>query len=354
MAGNTEHEPTYTPRLIAWEVTRACLLNCKHCRAAAGKQAYAGELDTRECFALLDNIASFAKPIIILTGGEPMLRRDIYEIAAHAHGLGLPVVMAPCGLLLDDESVQRIIRSGIRRISISLDGASASSHDAFRGFAGSFDGCMAGIAAARRAGLDFQINTTVSKHNLSELADILELAKSLGASVFNPFLLVPTGRGKDLLEQELSPDQYERVLEWLAGQQLRADIQIRVTCAPHYQRILRQRGQASQGHASKGCLGGKSFAFVSHVGLVQICGFLDIPCGDLRKDNMDFAKVWRDSQVLREIRDVDSYRGRCGICEYRRVCGGCRARAWATGGDYLGEEPFCSHKPLPGPDTGTR
>ena len=334
------------PRLIAWEVTRACLLNCKHCRASAQNTPCAEELTTADCCRLLDNIASFAQPIIILTGGEPMLRPDIYDIAAYAHRLRLPVVMAPCGLLLNDETAGKIVRSGIRRISISLDGAAAATHDAFRGYVGSFDGCLAAIAAARRAGLDFQINTTVSRHNLDELPAILDLAVRLGASAFNPFLLVPTGRGRQLLHQELSPRQYEQTLEWLASQQVRADIQIRVTCAPHYQRILRQcGGPAPSPHEAKGCLGGKAFAFISHVGVVQICGFLDVPCGDVRQSGYDFRAIWRTSEVFRKMRDEDSYRGRCGYCEFRKVCGGCRARAYAVGGDYLGEEPFCTYQP---------
>jgi len=353
MTQTPPHAEQYVPRLIAWEVTRACLLNCKHCRAAASRNASADELSIGECFALLENIASFAKPIIILTGGEPMLRADIYEIASRAHSLGLPVVMAPCGLLLNDETAAKIVASGIRRISISLDGAKAETHDAFRGYPGSFAGCLAGIEAARRAGLDFQINTTVSRHNLAELEAVLLLAIKLGASVFNPFLLVPTGRGKDLVDQELSADQYEEVLRWLAAQQSRTDIRIRVTCAPHYQRVLRRcGGPLTEGHNSKGCLGGKSFAFISHVGKVQICGFLDVECGDLREEGLDFRKVWHGSEVFRQVRDVDSYRGRCGACEYRRICGGCRARAYAMGGDYLGEEPLCSYVPRAGGPAG--
>ena len=335
----------YLPRLIAWEVTRSCPLNCKHCRASAGPETCAGELSTAECRRLLDNIASFARPIIILTGGEPMLRPDIYDIASYAHRLGLPVVMAPCGLLVNDDTARRIVECGIRKISISLDGASAETHDAFRGFAGSFDACMDAIGSARSAGLDFQINTTVSRHNLRELGELLELAVSLGASVFNPFLLVPTGRGKDLIDQELSARQYEEALEWLAGVQGRKDIQIRVTCAPHYQRVLRQAGRAEAAGHGRGCMGGKGFAFVSHVGKVQICGFLDVECGDVRAAGFDFRKIWETSPVFLQMRDVDRYHGRCGVCEYRRVCGGCRARAYALSGDYLGEEPFCAYQP---------
>lgn len=353
------------PRIIAWEVTRRCLLACKHCRAAARTEEYPDEFSTQECFRLLDNIAAFASPIIILTGGEPMCRPDIYEIAAYATRLGLRVAMAPCGLLLNDETVPRIVASGVKRISISLDGATAESHDAFRGVRGAFEGCMAGIEAAKRGGLDFQVNTTVCKHNLDDLPDVLALAKRLGASVFNPFLLVPTGRGKQLLDMEISPEEYEQTLQWLAGQQETAGIQIRLTCAPHYQRIVRQSarstgskpaGHPGGGHPggapAKGCLGGKAFAFISHRGQVQICGFLDVECGDVRAEDYNFQKIWETSEVFRQMRAVDEYHGRCGYCEFRKVCGGCRARAFALTGDYLGEEPYCVHQPKARPGQG--
>jgi heme b synthase len=357
------------PRLIAWEVTRSCPLACRHCRAAARPAPYPGELTTDEGRRLLDNIASFARPTMILTGGEPMLRPDIYDLAAHAHGLGLPVVMAPCGLLIDDAAAARLVQAGIRVISISLDGATAASHDAFRGVRGAFDGALQGLEAAKRAGLGFQINTTVTRHNLAELPAILDLAVRLGASVFNPFLLVPTGRGKDLKDQEISPQAYERTLNWLAHQDGRTDIRIRVTCAPHYERILRERARAASqvpgvnagpsspardvlpapppvgGASPKGCLGGKAFAFISHVGKVQICGFLEVECGDLRSAGLDFRRVWQTSEVFLRMRNVDGYHGKCGRCEYRRVCGGCRARAFAMTGDALGEEPFCIYQP---------
>ena len=336
----------FTPRLIAWEVTRSCPLACKHCRAAAKPGPYEGELSTEECLAVLDNIAAFAKPILILTGGEPMLREDIYDIAAHATQRGLRVVMAPCGGLLDEDSVGRILGSGIDHISISLDGATAAEHDDFRGMPGAFEAAMRGVAAAKRQGLGFQINTTVTRHNLQQLSRILELAVSLGASVFNPFLLVPTGRGKDLADQEISPAQYEQTLRWLATQQDRSDIAVRVTCAPHYQRVLRQSGlHRGGGHAAQGCMGGRQFAFISHRGVVQICGFLDTPAGDLRAEGLDFQRVWDTSDLFAAMRNPDAYHGRCGYCEFASVCGGCRARAFAVTGDPMAEEPFCLHEP---------
>jgi len=390
----------FLPRLVAWEVTRSCPLACRHCRAAAQPGPYPGELSTDEGRRLLENIASFARPTIILTGGEPMLRPDVYDLADHARRLGLPVVMAPCGKFVDDAAVARMKAAGIRCISISIDGSAAAAHDAFRGFPGAFDFALRAAGAARRGGLEFQVNTTVARHNLAELPAILDLAVRLGASVFNPFLLVPAGRGRELAGQEIPPDQYERTLRWLADQEGRPDIRVRVTCAPHYARILHQRGllgapligargtaglsgrgrsgpgpttagqagpagrragratppareaRAGQAPASrephagaKGCLGGRAFAFISHVGKVQICGFLEVECGDLRRQDFDFRRIWQTSGVFLSLRDADRYKGKCGRCEYRRVCGGCRARAFAFTGDYLAEEPFCVYQP---------
>ena len=233
-----------------------------------------------------------------------MSRPDIYDIAAYAHGLGLPVVMAPCGLLLNDETVAQDRRSRASAPSPSRSTArrprrtTPSAATRARSTP-----CMRGIEAAKRAGLRFQINTTVSRHNVAELPAILDLAVRLGAAVFNPFLLVPTGRGRDLADQEISPQQYEETLQWLASQQTRGDIEIRVTCAPHYQRILRQEGvQAAPGRgAAGGCMGGKSFAFISHIGKVQICGFLDVECGDLRQSGYDFTRIWDTSEVFRHV-----------------------------------------------------
>jgi len=338
-------ERMYTPRLIAWEVTRSCMLACRHCRGAAEAKPYEGELSTGDCVKLLDNIASFARPIIILTGGEPMLRKDIYEIAAYGEKLGLRIVMASCGALLDDESARKILESGMKQISISLDGASAASHDEFRGVAGAFESAMRGIKAARRSGLSVQINTTVTRSNLGELPEILDLAVRLGANAFNPFLLVPTGRGRELIDQEISPDQYEQTLRWLAEMSQRDDITIRVTCAPHYQRIVRQLGLSRARRSPKGCMGGQQFAFISHLGKVQICGFLEVKAGDLRKEDMNFRKIWETSELFAQMRDPDAYHGRCGRCEFATVCGGCRARAFALTGDYLAEEPFCTYQP---------
>lgn len=338
---------TTPPRVIAWELTRACPLKCRHCRASSRTEPSERELSTDECFTLIDNISALAKPILILTGGEPMLRDDVWDIASYATRKGLHVALATCGMLVDEQSVRRMKESGVRRVSISIDGATSESHDRFRQSPGSFEACIRATRLLRKAGVDFQINTTVSKYNVEMTGEILDLAKNLGASVFNPFLLVPTGRGKALKDLELSAQEYERTLHWFASQRS-SGIALRVTCAPHYQRIIHQLGTV-RGPANRGCLGGKSFAFISHVGVVQICGFLDVPCGNLRETGMDFTSIWRDSPMLKEVRNVDSYKGKCGRCEFRVLCSGCRARAMAKHGDYLASEPYCTYQPKPAP-----
>ncbi|MFW6287020.1 MAG: radical SAM protein [Candidatus Sumerlaeota bacterium] len=353
---------TYKPMLIAWEVTRTCNLACKHCRAGAQNRRYEQELSTEECKEVLESIAAFCKPIIILTGGEPMLRGDIFQIASYGTSLGLRMVMAPCGYLITPETVHKMKDSGIQRISLSIDAATAEKHDAFRGVPGAFDTVMRAAEVVRQNGLDFQVNTTIHKGNIDELPEILDLAIQLGAKAFHPFLLVPTGRASNMAGQEISAEQYEEVLEWVYSMQEKTPILFKPTCAPHYHRIARQKGGAPKAHPhakghpgsghpgglqslSKGCMGGQSFAFISHVGKVQICGFLEESAGDLRESELDFRDIWDHSKLFQDVRNIDGYSGKCGYCEFRKVCGGCRARAFAMSGDYLAEEPFCIYTP---------
>ena len=346
-------QPRFQPRLIAWEVTRRCPLNCRHCRASAGDREYAGELDTAECLRLIDGVASFARPIMILTGGEPMMREDIYRIAEYGSAAGLRMVMAPCGPLIDRESIRRMIDSGIRRISLSIDGADAGTHDVFRRSEGAFAAVLRAAELAREGGLEFQVNTTVTRHNVGQLPGILALAVSLGAAGYHPFLLVPTGRGRQLADLAIEPAEYERVLTWIWHESRNCPIQIKPTCAPHYHRIIRQdeaagaaaRPAGALDAMTRGCLGGQSFAFVSHTGKVQICGFLELEAGDLRREGYDLRRIWEGSELFAAVRDPARYQGKCGACEYLRVCGGCRARAYAASGDYLAEEPYCVYEP---------
>ncbi len=342
-----------TLRLVAWETTRNCNLSCVHCRAAATQGPYEGELDTETSLRLLDQIAEVGQAIVILTGGEPLLRPDIFELAAYGTQKGLRMVMAPNGTLIDAVSAKKMAESGIRRISISLDGASKEVHDRFRGVDGAFEGAIRGIRAARDAGIEFQINTTITQANLDQIPKIQQLAVDLGAAAHHIFLLVPTGRGKYILDQSITAEQYENTLNWFYDQRDKTPLQLKATCAPHYYRILRQRARADgktvtfETHGldavTRGCLGGTGFCFISHRGVVQPCGFLNVPCGDVTRQS--FADVWKNSEVFLALRNLENLKGKCGKCEYKRVCGGCRARAFEATGDYLAEEPLCSYQP---------
>jgi AdoMet-dependent heme synthase len=314
---------------------------------------YTGELETETCFELLDEIARVGKPIIILTGGEPLLRPDIFEIAKHGDRLGLRMVMAPNGTLITPESAQKMADSGIRRISISLDAATREKHDAFRGVPGAFEGALNGIRMAKEAGIEFQINTTITKDNLAEIPKIQELAISLGAVAHHIFLLVPTGRGKYILDKAISAEEYEETLNWFYDQRNKSALQLKATCAPHYYRILRQRAKKDgitvkfETHGldavTRGCLGGVGFCFISHTGIVQPCGFLNLTCGDVTRT--PFSEIWNHAPHFLKLRDYNALDGKCGVCEYRKVCGGCRARAFEATGDYMAEEPLCGYQP---------
>jgi heme b synthase len=338
-------------RMIAWELTRSCNLNCLHCRAAAGRGPYAGELTTEECFQFIDEVAAFSKPVLILTGGEPLLREDIFDIASYGTRKGLRVVMAVNGTLLSAEKAQAAKQAGIQRVSISLDGATAEAHDLFRGVTGAFAGAMEGISHLKEAGLAFQINTTVTKRNLGEIENILQLAMEVGAAAHHIFLLVPTGRGRELAHEGVTPEEYEQTLSWFAEQDGNVPIQLKATCAPQYYRIIHQQGKTKdrvrQGEDlhtfTRGCLGGISFCFVSHQGDVQPCGYLETIGGNIRERS--FQEIWAKAEVFQRLRDVSNLSGKCGRCSYRMVCGGCRARGYSLHGDYLAEEPLCPYQP---------
>jgi heme b synthase len=324
-----------------------------HCRAGAQDHVYPGELTTEQGKAMLSDLATMGQPVIILTGGEPLLREDIFELARFGHDLGLRMVMAVNGTLLDQATAQRLVDNGIQRISVSLDGPDAASHDRFRGQEGAFTGALNGLEAAKAVGLPFQINTTVTRGNLADMPAIQELTQKLGAVAHHIFLLVPTGRGRALSDEIITAQEYEDVLNWFYDQRDKVPMELKATCAPHYYRVLRQRAKAAgekvefKTHGldavTKGCLGGTGFAFVSHVGQVQPCGYLELPAGDVTKQ--PFSKIWQESELFNRLRNPDLLGGKCGICEYRRVCGGCRARAYEVSGDEMAEEPLCLYQP---------
>jgi len=340
-------------RLLAWETTRRCNLACLHCRAAAGSGPYPDELTTAEGQKLLDDLATMGQVVVILTGGEPLLREDIFDLAAYGAALGHRMVMAVNGTLVTPEVAARLKDVGIQRVSISIDGAEAASHDRLRAVEGAYDGALAGIAACKEAGLPFQINTTITRANRGELPAIHAMALKLKAAAHHVFVLVPTGRGELIREELLSPEEYEATLHWLLDREKEGALFIKPTCAPQFYRLWRQeaaaRGEAITAAAhgmeamTKGCLGGQGFAFVSHRGEVQPCGYLDLVAGNIRET--PFPEIWENSELFQQLRRVDDYHGKCRICQYRKVCGGCRARAFALTGDVLGDDPICPYEP---------
>lgn len=341
------------PKLIAWEFTKGCNLSCAHCRGASTSEVDRDELTTEESKHFIDEIVGIGSPILILSGGEPLVRDDIFEIASYGTEKGLRVVMATNGTMVTPAIAEKLKQSGIQRASISIDGATSSTHDDFRGMPGAFKGALNGIKIFKETGIGIQINTTITKRNIHEIPDIFEFAKNIGAEALHIFMLVPTGRGKEIEKDEIPPDEYERVLNWFYEQQKDSPIQLKATCAPHYFRVVIQREKVDGRKLSfekngynamtKGCLGGTGFCFVSSKGEVYPCGYLPALAGDLRQQN--FKDIWDNSKVFNDLRDVSKLKGKCGVCEYKKICGGCRARAYAETGDYLDEEPYCIYNP---------
>lgn len=343
-------------RLVFWELTARCNLTCKHCRAEAQDHFTAGELKTEEILQVARDIRECGDPIVILTGGEPLVRADIYDIARYCSGIFTRVALATNGTLVDEAIAAKIAASGIQRVSISLDGACAATHDAFRGLPGSFDAALRGFDALRRANVSVQVNVTVSRYNVAEIADILALALAHGADAFHVFVLVPVGCGAEIsADVRLTAPEMEKVLRWLFDKslELRGKVHVKATCAPQYYRIMREvsreRGlkMESSGHGmaamTRGCLAGSAVCFISRTGDVQPCGYLPLQVGNVRKQK--FGEIWRNSEEFLALRDPGRLKGKCNACGYRKVCAGCRARAYADTTDFLNEDPDCAYIP---------
>jgi radical SAM protein with 4Fe4S-binding SPASM domain len=347
------------------------------------------DLSTQEAFDLVDQIAEMGRSIFVLSGGEPLFRKDIFSIASKAANSGLIVALATNGTLIDETAARKIKEAGIRRVSISFDGADAQTHDLFRG-PGAFEKAIAGMMHLQETGVPYQINTTVAKHNVGQMTETLALAKEIGAVALHLFLLVPVGCGVEIADdQQISAAEYEEVLNWMYDAEMEGGIELKATCAPHYFRIVRQRqaeerrngifrerpnsmhrqkhagdqqaeGQPvgnghpgqSGGHPggslamnamTKGCLAGTGVVFVSHRGEIFPCGYLPVEAGNIRQQPL--GNIWHESPLFAEMRDPDLLGGKCGLCEFKRVCSGCRARAYGMTEDYLGEEPFCTYEP---------
>jgi heme b synthase len=341
-------------RLIFWELTEGCNLKCVHCRATAQPQRNTNELSTKECFNIIDELVTFANPIVILTGGEPLYRPDFFEIAKYGADKGLRIAMASNGTLITKEIANKIKEVGIQRVSISFDGACAETHDGFRGIPGSFEEALQGVRNLREIGVEVQFNTTITKHNVNEIEQIMDFTIREGAVALHTFMLVPVGCGVEISDSAmLPPDEYERVLEWFYVKSKEVPIELKATCAPHYFRIMRQKAKEegvkitpkTHGMAAmtKGCLAGTGVCFLSHKGIIQPCGYLPVQAGDVKKQSL--KEIWDDSEVFNQLRDNSNLKGKCGICDYKNVCEGCRARAFAVAGDFLDEEPFCNYIP---------
>lgn len=326
--------------MIAFEVTTRCRFACPHCRAAAGPGADGG-LDTAQCLQVISSIADYCRCTLILTGGEPTERSDLIELVEAGRGKGLRMVMATCGYNLDDRLARQLRQAGIEAIAFSLDGPDPKVHDMVRGKDGAFETIIEAAGAARRAGLPFQINTTITKLNVGCIVDIARLAKDMGATCFNPFILVPTGRARKMLDKVLDGPTYEQTLQLLAQIPAMLGIQVRVTCGPQFVRVTAQRTKGSAKFRTHGCMGGIGFGFISHKGDVQACGFLDLVAGNLVENGYDFAAIWERSWLLSALRNRAAITGQCRSCAFLDDCGGCRARAYCISGDYLASDPVC-------------
>jgi len=340
------------PFVLVWEMTRACELACDHCRADATPERHPGELSTEEAKAFLDDARRFGDDqLVVLSGGDPLARADATELVEYGTERGLRVTMTPSGTTrLNEAALDGLADAGLRRLALSVDGGSAATHDAFRGEPGSFDATVEAARAARRAGLPLQVNTTVCARTVDELPRIRELVEDLDAVLWSVFFLVPVGRGRAL--DAVPPARAERVTEWLLDVSDEASFGVKTTEAPHYRRVALQSRRADAGTAAPsadaigrrgGITAGDGFAFVSHVGDVYPSGFLPESVGNVRTESV--VDLYRERELFERLRDPDALEGKCGACEFRRVCGGSRSRAYATTGNPLASDPLCPYEP---------
>jgi radical SAM protein with 4Fe4S-binding SPASM domain len=346
----------FSPKWIAWEITRRCNLRCVHCRSSSQLEVEGHpDFSLDEAKRVLDDIRSYASPVVVLSGGEPLLRPDVFDIASYGTTLGLRMCLATNGSLVTADTCRQIIESGIRMVSLSLDGSTAAVHDDFRNQPGAFDGVMNAIRLFNAHNIDFLVNSSFTRRNQDEAPKIYQLVKSLGATAWYLFMIVPTGRGEEIMAELIPPDEYEAMLNWHYDMEKEEDeLLVRPTCAPQYYRVVLQRAKQegekfkrrtlkfSTG-GSKGCLAGQLICMIDVDGNVLPCSYFPLPAGNIRTQS--FREIWEHSPLFLEMRDFAGYKDHCGRCEYLNVCGGCRARAWAVTGDYLAGEPFCSHRP---------
>lgn len=358
------------PFIVIWEVTRACALHCMHCRAKAQPYRDRRELTTEEGKRLIDDISDMGHPLLVFTGGDPLEREDLFELIRHAAARGLEVGMTPSATpRVTRAALAEAKAAGLTRCAFSLDGSTSAIHDRFRGTKGSFDLTIQAIKALQDLQMPIQVNTTVSRYNVDDLDRIADLVESFGAVLWSVFFLVPTGRGR--VQDMVDADTGEAVMKWLYAQSGRRSFDVKTTAAPHYRRVVMQQSgrglaaretlgtaaggnpigfqildgshRASGGLRARGVNDGNGFVFVSHTGDIYPSGFLPVVAGNVRAGSL--AEVYRSSEVFMELRDVDLLKGKCGVCEFRAVCSGSRARAYAVSGDYLASDPACAYVP---------
>jgi AdoMet-dependent heme synthase len=341
------------PMLVIWECTQACDLACVHCRASAQSERNPQELTTEQGYRLLDEIRSFGEPLMVFTGGDPLKRPDLYELIRYAVKIGLRTNVTPSATpLLTPEAIDGFKAAGVSRMAISLDGPDAQSHDDFRGVPGTFDRAMMALRHARDIGLDTQFQTTVTKRNMDRLPEMAEIAREVRTKMWSLFFLIVTGRA--LENDDLEAAEYEKVFEFMYELSKTAPFGIKTTEAMHYRRYVAQRIKAEHGITENenakgvawrtaGVSDGKGFVFVSHQGEIFPSGFLPVSGGNVLRDSL--TDIYRNSHLFRTLRDTTQREGKCGICEYQKVCGGSRSRAYAFTGDFLAEDPRCVYQP---------
>ncbi|MCL6471916.1 MAG: radical SAM protein [Firmicutes bacterium] len=344
------------PKWIALEVTRRCNLRCVHCRSGSEMEVKGHpDFSTEEAFRILDDIASYTNSVVVLSGGEPMLREDIFDIARYGADRGLRMALATNGVFVTEDACKKIKESGIEIISLSLDGPTAEVHDNFRGQDGAFASAVRAAQLLKQHNIEFVINSSFTKRNQKEIPATYRLAKELGATAWYMFMVIPTGRGEDLMSELISGDDYEEVLEWHYQMEKDEDeLIVRPACAPHYYRIVIEKAKAGKSKPktrplkfapsnSRGCVVGKVICVIDVDENVLPCSYFPKAAGNLREQSL--KNIWENSELFKELRNLGEYKGKCGECKYITVCGGCRARAYSIHGDYLREDSFCSYIP---------
>lgn len=324
--------------LVSWNTTNACNLYCEHCYRDAGAKIE-DELNTSEGKNLIDEIAKAGFKIMIFSGGEPLMREDIFELVKYARERGLRPVFGTNGTLITGKVASRLKESGAMAMGISLDSVDPNRHDKFRCSPGAWQAAVDGMKACAGVGLPFQIHTTVMDWNYEEVEELTDFAVKIGAMAHHVFFLVPTGRAVNIEAESLRAEQYEKLLHRLMIKQQSVDIEVKPTCAPQFMRIAKQMGMNLR--FQRGCLAGTGYCIISPRGDVQPCAYLNIPVGNVRET--PFSEIWRENPVFSRLRTME-YSGGCGKCAYQKVCGGCRARAHFYHDDFMAEEPWCLYR----------